>query len=174
MVESSKSSTPAKTPSASSPSSETPEIQVVIPDNTTQPAPVPGDVPDPRTGREFSTPKGFAGSDGFDGDGGPMAGVVYGVDPHNIPADVTPGVQPDSGGDKLLAAAQAKAPNLTAEFVSAYGLSDDVLAGIARGEVPPPPAIGPAYTSDLYLTPGGWQQTAPGVAPGATRAVTRQ
>lgn len=162
------------TPAASS--GESLEIKVVVPGPTVdEPAPTPGDVVDPRTGGDYSEPtNGYAGSDGFDADGGPSVGVVVGVDPKNIPADVTPGVQPDSGGDKLLAAAQAKAPNLTREFVDSYGLSDEVLAGIARGEISPPPAIGPAHTSDLYLTPGGWQQTAPGVLPGADRAVSRQ
>jgi hypothetical protein len=72
-------------------------------------------------------------------------------------------VTPDAGGDRLLAAAQAKAPNLTREFADAYGLGDDVLAGIARGEIPPPPTVGPIHTSDLYLTPGGWVSAPPGV-----------
>jgi len=78
---------------------------------------------------------------------------------------------PDDGGvqalrgDELLAAAQIKAPALTKAFVAAYKLSDEDLRKVARGEVPPPPAIGPAHTADLYLTPGGWQQTPPGVAP---------
>jgi hypothetical protein len=44
--------------------------------------------------------------------------VVPGVDPDRIPAEVTPGVTPDAGGDRLLAAAQAKAPSLTREFVT--------------------------------------------------------
>lgn len=128
--------------------------------------PKSGDVPDPRTASdEFKEGKqaGFAGRVGFDlvDSDGP---VVAFVDPERIPADVTSAVQPDAGGDKLLAAAQAKAPNLTAEFVSAYGLSRETLADIANGAVPPPPAIGPAHTSDLYLTPGGWVQTAPGVS----------
>lgn len=136
------------------------------------PAPKEGDVPDPRTadGKPFA---GFAGRAGFDEDGGPVAGAVQKVDPDNIPADVTPDVQPNSGGDELLAAAQAKAPNLTAEFVAAYGLSDEDLAKIARGEVSPPPAIGPHHTSDLYLTPGGWVQTAPGVPLGVSTAISR-
>jgi hypothetical protein len=77
--------------------------------------------------------------------------------------EVEPYVTPDAGGDRLLAAAQAKAPNLTREFCDAYGLGDDVLAGIARGEIPPPPANGPIHTSDLYLTPGGWVSAPPGV-----------
>jgi hypothetical protein len=85
------------------------------------------------------------------------------VDPNRIPAEVSPSVTPDAGGDRLLAAAQAKAPNLTREFADAYGLDDDVLAGIARGEIPPPPTVGPVHTSDLYLTPGGWVSAPPGV-----------
>jgi hypothetical protein len=68
-------------------------------------------------------------------------------------------------GDELLAAAQEKAPSLTREFVTAYKLSDDELRMIARGEVSPPPTIGPVHTTDLYLTPGGWQQTPVGVKP---------
>jgi hypothetical protein len=90
---------------------------------------------------------------------------VPGVDPDRIPVEVTPGVTPDAGGDKLFAAALAKAPNLTKDFVSKMKISDEMLAQIARGEIPPPPAIGPVYSSDLYLTPGGWQQTPPGVPP---------
>jgi hypothetical protein len=39
-----------------------------------------------------------------------------------------------------------------------------MLAAIARGEVPPPPTPGPIHTADMYLTPGGFQQTPPGVA----------
>lgn len=73
---------------------------------------------------------------------------------------------PDAGGsDDLFAAAKAKAPNLTKEFVAEYNLDDDVLAGIARGEIPPPPTVGPEHTSDLHFTPGGWQSTPPGVKP---------
>lgn len=68
-------------------------------------------------------------------------------------------------GDELLAAAQAKAPSLTKEFVAAYKLSDDELRQIAVGLVPPPPTPGPVHTADLYLTPAGWQQTPPGVKP---------
>lgn len=68
-------------------------------------------------------------------------------------------------GDELFAAAQAKAPSLTTEFVAAYKLTDEELREIARGAVPPPPAIGPVHNTDLYLTPGGWQQTPAGVKP---------
>jgi hypothetical protein len=68
-------------------------------------------------------------------------------------------------GDELFAAAKAKAPSLTKEFVTAYKLDDDDLRKIARGEVPPPPTIGPVHNTDLYLTPAGWQQTPVGVKP---------
>lgn len=127
----------------------------------------PGDVSaDPRTGQAFGAVKsnGLKGLSGMQVLESP-GNVVQGVDPDAIPAEVTPGVTPDAGGDKLLAAAMAKAPSLTREFVEAYKLSDLVLAQIARGEVPPPPTPGPIHTADLYLTPGGWQQTPPGVPP---------
>jgi hypothetical protein len=120
---------------------------------------------DPRSGKPFSEGhEGLKGTHGMEvvEATGP---VVQGVNPDRIPAEVTPGVSPDAGGDALLAAAQAKAPNLTREFVSKMKISDEMLAQIARGEVSPPPAIGPVYTTDLYLTPGGWQQTPPGVPP---------
>lgn len=86
---------------------------------------------------------GFKGTDGF---------------------DVLDSSKKESSGD-LFKRAQVRAPSLTQEFVDAYSLSDEVLAGIADGLIPPPPAIGPIHTSDLYLTPGGWQQTPIGVAP---------
>jgi hypothetical protein len=59
----------------------------------------------------------------------------------------------------LLKAAQAKAPNLTSEFVTQYGLVTEDLEAIARGEVSPPPNPGAIHSKDLYLTPGGWQVT---------------
>jgi hypothetical protein len=127
----------------------------------------PGDVPvDPRTGQTF----GKVGGDGLKGAYGAellnaTGPVVPGVDPDRIPAEVTPGVSPDAGGDRLLAAAQAKAPSLTREFVTKMKLSDEQLGQIARGEIPPPPTPGPAYTADMYMTPGGFQQTPPGVPP---------
>jgi hypothetical protein len=127
----------------------------------------PGDVTaDPRTGEPFGAVKtnglkGLSGLETLESAGN----VVPGVNPDAIPAEVTPGVTPDAGGDELLAAAQAKAPSLTREFVAAYKLDDGMLAAIARGEVPPPPTPGPIHTADLYLTPGGWQQTPPGVPP---------
>jgi hypothetical protein len=126
----------------------------------------PGDVPvDPRSGKPFSE----SNSDGLKGTHGEeilSAGVVVpGVDPDRIPAEVTPGVSPDAGGDKLFAAALAKAPSLTREFVQAMEIDDETLAMIARGEIPPPPTPGPIHTADMYRTPGGYQQTPPGVPP---------
>lgn len=124
-----------------------------------------GDVPDPRSGKAFETSgAGLKGQHGFEALSA-VGPVVAGVDPKAIPAEVTPGVTPNAGGDRLLAAAQAKAPSLTREFVQAMGLPDEYLAQIARGEVPPPPTPGPIHTSDMYLTPGGFQQTPPGVKP---------
>jgi hypothetical protein len=66
---------------------------------------------------------------------------------------------------ELLRAAQEKAPRLTAEFAKEYGFTDEDLAAIARGEVPPPPTVGPIHSVDLYRTPGGWQITPVGVKP---------
>jgi hypothetical protein len=127
----------------------------------------PGDVPvDPRTGQPFGDHGAHEGLKGLHGMEVLEPGtLVAGVDPDNIPAEVTPGVTPDAGGDKLLAAAQAKAPSLTKEFVEKMGINDYQLAQIARGEIPPPPTPGPIYTTDMYLTPGGYQQTPPGVKP---------
>jgi hypothetical protein len=124
------------------------------------------DVPvDPRTGQSFGEDrgglKGTHGEEVLEATGS----VVPGVDPKRIPAEVTPGVSPDAGGDKLLAAAQAKAPSLTREFVDKMGIDDETLGQIARGEIPPPPTPGPIYTTDMYRTPGGYQQTPPGVPP---------
>jgi hypothetical protein len=69
----------------------------------------------------------------------------------------------EAGREDLLTAARAKAPLLTAEFVTQFGLVDEDLRAIARGEVPPPPTIGPVHNVDLHLTPGGWQITPVGV-----------
>lgn len=127
----------------------------------------PGDVPvDPRSGQPF----GERGGAGFKGTHGEellaaTGSVVPGVDPDRIPAEVTPGVTPDAGGDKLFAAALAKAPSLTREFVERMQIDDETLGQIARGEIPPPPMPGPIYTTDMYRTPGGYQQTPPGVPP---------
>lgn len=126
----------------------------------------PSDVPvDPRSGQPFaeSNSQGLKGTHGEEVLG--TGTVVPGVDPDRIPAEVTPGVTPDAGGDKLFAAALAKAPSLTREFVDKMGLTDEDLGQIARGEVPPPPTPGPIYTADMYRTPGGYQQTPPGVKP---------
>jgi hypothetical protein len=127
----------------------------------------PGDVPaDPRSGVPFADnpTRGLKGPHGFDtvGSAGPLVPAVH---PDRIPVEVTPGVTPDAGGDKLFAAALAKAPNLTREFVDKMGISDEQLGQIARGEIPPPPTPGPIYTADMYMTPGGFQQTPPGVPP---------
>lgn len=169
-------------PGKASTSDAKPETTVPVTDTvadeiaTAGPAPVAGDVPDPRTASDSFTEgdqDGYAGRTGFDVLESPVGAIPY-VDPENKHVDVTPGVQPDSNGDKLLAAAQLKAPNLTRAFVDAYELSDHDLAQIAQGAVPPPPAIGPAHTSDLHLTPGGWTQTPPGISPedyAATQAV---
>jgi hypothetical protein len=162
--------TPAKTTPAKAPATDpasAAEAPVVVTEAPSDPfATKPGDVPvDPRSGRPFADAgeglKGVHGAEVVEATGP----VVQGVNPDRIPAEVTPGVSPDAGGDALFAAALAKAPNLTREFVSKMKISDEMLAQIARGEVPPPPAIGPIYTTDLYLTPGGWQQTPPGVPP---------
>ena len=87
------------------------------------------------------------------------------VDPDNIPVETSAGVQPDAHGDKLFAAALAKAPHLTKGFVKEHGLDDEWLARVARGEEPPPPYTGPDPVVDLHLTPGGWQITPKGVKP---------
>lgn len=141
---------------------------VVVTDGQSAPfSTKPGDVPvDPRSGQPFAdaNTNGLMGTHGEDIIGA-TGNVVPGVDPDRIPVEVTPGVTPDAGDDKLFAAALAKAPNLTRDFVTKMKITDEMLAQIARGEIPPPPAIGPIYTSDLYLTPGGWQQTPPGVPP---------
>jgi hypothetical protein len=159
--------TPAKSTPAKVAGTSPAEQPVVVTDAPSEQfATKAGDVPvDPRSGLPFAD-----AGDGLKGRHGEdivsaIGPVVQGVNPDRIPAEVTPGVSPDAGGDELFAAALAKAPNLTKEFVSKMGLTRDMLAQIARGEVPPPPAIGPIYTSDLYLTPGGWQQTPPGVPP---------
>lgn len=68
--------------------------------------------------------------------------------------------------EDLLKRAQAKAPNLSSEFVKQYGLTDDDLEDIASGAVPPPPTVGPVHNVDLHRTPGGWQVTPVGVPPG--------
>jgi hypothetical protein len=158
MAESQK--TESKTPAASAPAAEK-----APPTASAEPfALTASDAVDPRTGDKFDPAKPQGGVVGFDALE-PDAVSVPSVDPKHIPAEVTHGVSPDAGGSKLLAAAQAAAPSLTQEFVDTYGLSDEVLGAIARREVPPPPTNGPLRTSDLYLTPGGWQSVPPGQNP---------
>lgn len=136
--------------------------EATSPKFTTKPADVTAD---PRTGESFKpTRAGLKGLHGMEIINEP-GNVVQGVDPDAIPAEVTPGVSPDAGGDKLLAAAMAKAPSLTKEFVEAFKMTDAQVAMIARGEEPAPPTPGPVHANDLYLTPGGWQLTPPGVPP---------
>jgi hypothetical protein len=158
--------TPAKsTPAKAAPAAA--EEPVVVTEAPSVPFTTkPGDVPvDPRSGKPFAAAgEGLKGVHNVEASTA-SGSVVQGVDPDHIPVEVSPGVTPDAGGDELFAAALAKAPNLTKEFVSKMGITREHLAGIARGEIPPPPAIGPIYTTDLYLTAGGWQQTPPGVPP---------
>jgi hypothetical protein len=92
--------------------------------------------------------------------GGPSGGPVHIAGRIDV-ADVVGGGFGHLKGADLLKAAQEKAPSLTKE----HGLTDEELRGVAAGEIPPPPANGPLHTTDLYLTPGGWQQVPPGVKP---------
>src|SRR4051812_34993434 len=55
--------------------------------------------------------------------------------------------------EDVLKRAQAKAPNLTAEFVTQYGLTDGDLEDIASGLVSPPPTVGPIHNVELHRTP---------------------
>lgn len=71
----------------------------------------------------------------------------------------------DSAADDLFTRAQAKAPSLTREYVTAVGIPDEMLEGIAAGLIPPPPMPGPVRNTDMHLTPSGWQQTPHGVKP---------
>lgn len=157
---------------ASVPASATPvRADIVVTEGSSAPfSTKPGDVPvDPRSGQPFGEHGAHDGLKGQHGmeilTGERPVQLVAGVDPKAIPAEVTPGVTPDAGGDRLLAAAQAKAPSLTKEFVDKMGVTEEQLAQIARGEIPPPPTPGPIYTTDMYMTPGGYQQTPPGVPP---------
>jgi hypothetical protein len=68
----------------------------------------------------------------------------------------------------LFGAAQKMAPALTREFVDTFELTDEHLAGIASGDIPPPPVVGPAHTVDLYYQPGGWTSVPVGVDPRET------
>lgn len=128
--------------------------------------PKTADAIDPRTGESFSSDSGKVGGRiGFEvlEGGGPL---VPRYDPENLPVEITSHVMP-SAKDGLWAAVRVAAPNLTPELAETYELSDEILAGIARREIPPPPAVGPIRTSDLYLTPGGWLNVPAGVDPSA-------
>lgn len=96
---------------------------------------------------------------------GPEVGVVSTAGLKGRHEPQLAGVNAELDRDELFAAARAKAPSLTREFVDQMGLDDEHLAAIARGEVPPPPTPGPLYTTDMYLTAAGFQQTPPGVPP---------
>lgn len=159
---------PPPTPVAATATEPATEPAVVVTDAPSAPFTTkPGDVPvDPRSGRPFADNQ----TDGLKGTHGEevvnaTGPIVPGVNPDRIPAEVTPGVSPDAGGDKLFAAALAKAPSLTKDFVRKMGITDEMLGQIARGEIPPPPTPGPIYTADMYMTPAGFQQTPPGVPP---------
>lgn len=81
-------------------------------------------------------------------------------------ADIKP--KPDQASEEkgdLLARAQEKAPNLTAEFVKKHRITDEDLEKFARGELSPPPTVGPEHTVDLHRVNGGWQITPVGVKP---------
>lgn len=163
-----KATTARPDPAPAAGAAATTEPAVVVTDAPSAPFTTkPGDVPvDPRSGQPFADNQ----TDGLKGTHGEeivnaTGPVVPGVDPDRIPAEVTPGVSPDAGGDKLFAAALAKAPSLTKEFVRKMGITDEMLGQIARGEIPPPPTPGPIYTADMYMTPAGFQQTPPGVPP---------
>lgn len=82
------------------------------------------------------------------------------------PADdpAAPEAAPEEAVD-LFAEAQKAAPNLTREFVKKHKLDDDWLAKIARGELSPPPTVGPEHTVDQHYINGGWQSTPVGVKP---------
>lgn len=79
--------------------------------------------------------------------------------------DEAPAEQPAEESVDLFAEAQKAAPNLTREFVKKYDLDDDWLAKIARGELSPPPTVGPEHSVDLHYVNGGWQITPVGVKP---------
>jgi hypothetical protein len=88
---------------------------------------------------------------------GPEAGVDFQkVDDPAATVEASPGKGPEDGGSDLLKAAQAKAPNLTKDFVKEHKITDDELAQIARGELSPPPTVGPVKNTQLTRTPGGW------------------
>ena len=60
-------------------------------------------------------------------------------------------------------AAKVMAPNLTPEFVAEHGLDEDYLAKIARGELAPPPTVGPIQSTDLHFVDGMWVNVPHGV-----------
>lgn len=120
---------------------------------------------DPRTGEKFAKDADKAGGR-FGFETPEPGGTVPRYDPDNLPVEITSHVMPNAK-DELWAAVRVAAPNLTPELAATYELGDDVLAAIARREVPPPPAVGPIRSSDLYLTPGGWQNVPAGVDPSA-------
>jgi hypothetical protein len=125
------------------------------------------DATDPATGEGFNPrPAGAGGRYGFPIDDAPVVGTVPRYAPGQVPSEVTSHVMPDSK-DALWAAVNAAAPNLTPEIAEAFGFDDEVLAKIARREIPPPPVNGPIHSTDLYLTPGGWQSVPAGVDPGS-------
>ena len=87
----------------------------------------------------------------------PEAGVDFPkVDTPGDTVEASPGKAPEDGGSDLLKAAQAKAPNLTKDFVKEHKITDDELAQIARGELSPPPTVGPIKNTQLTRTEGGW------------------
>lgn len=86
------------------------------------------------------------------------------IKPNTPPVQDAP--KPDAPkADDLLTRAQVKAPSLTAEFVKQHGISDEDLEKFARGELSPPPTVGPEHSVDLHYVNGGWQITPVGVKP---------
>lgn len=128
--------------------------------------PTTADAINPASGEKFGGSfAGHKGRYGFPEDTGPT-GTIPRYDPKRLPVEVTSHVMPEAK-DELWAAVRVAAPNLTPEFAEAFGLDDEILGAIARREIPPPPSNGPIHTSDLYLTPGGWQSVPAGVDPSA-------
>jgi hypothetical protein len=85
------------------------------------------------------------------------------------PADSPPADQPPSGPVDWQAEAEKVAPQLTADFVTKYGLDDDYLQQVATGGIPGPPYTGEdTAATDLHFDGGAWQVTPAGVAPGDT------
>jgi hypothetical protein len=91
---------------------------------------------------------------------GPEAGVDFPkVDAPGDVVDASPGKGPEEGGSDVLKAAQAKAPNLTAAFVKEHKITDEELAAVARGELSPPPTVGPIKNTQLTRAEGTWTWT---------------